>query len=316
MSLVKSKRVKLLKSAFGDCVLDAGSENISFHCPKCNDGRRDKYKLVVHLETGWFHCWVCGLAGKNISFLFRKYASSYANQCYEIFDVQRNPLVPIEPEVEPVRLPEDAKLVLDSRDPDAKAIVSYLRNRGMTKLDMYRWRVCFSNEFRFRRKAIFPSFDAEGKVNYYVARAIDETKYKYTNAKVPKTTVIFNELDVDWRQPVILVEGVFDAVKCPDNAIPILGSTLPKHSILHQTLKKYQSTVLLSFDEDAEQKAHRVCMSLTKAGCDVYKAKILGPDLGSMTKEDVLESLKTAKKWTTETLLNHKISQIKSGSIL
>jgi len=313
----KSKRKQLLRNAFGEGHVDASEKDMSLHCPKCNDGRRDKYKLIVHLETGWFHCWVCGLSGKNISYLFRKFAPSYFRECCELFEVKNTSQKPSdEPVVEPVKLPDDAMLVLDSKDPDARSIVAYLKGRGMSNIDIYRWRVCFSNEFRFRRKAIFPSFDADGKLNYYVARSIDDTKFKYSNAKVAKSTIIFNELDIDWRQPVILVEGVFDAIKCPDNTIPVLGSTLPKSSLLHKTLSKYQTPVIVAFDEDAEQKAHRVCGSLAKAGCDVYKAKISGGDLGSKKKEEAMASLETTQKWTTESLITHKISSIKSGSIL
>ncbi len=317
MSLEKTKRIKLLQSAFGAGFLESSGKNISFCCPNCKETRKEKKKLVVQLESGWFHCWVCGFSGKNITYLFKKFAPSHLRQCTETFDC-KPAYTRIQPDqvIERIDFPLDAKLIVTSNDPDARAIFSYLKSRGLTKSDMCRWRVCFSNEFKFRRKAIFPSFDLTGKINYYVARAIDEVKFKYTNAKVPKSDVIFNEVDIDWSRPVVLVEGVFDAIKCPDNAVPILGSTLPKKAILHEQLRRNLTPVIVALDEDAEEKSHRICSSLSKAGCNVYKTTISGHDLGSMNKEEARTALAQAKKWSTNSMISYKITSIESGSIL
>ena len=317
MSLEKNKRIKLLQSAFGSGFLETSGKNISFNCPHCKEKRKDKKKLVVQLETGWFHCWVCGFSGKNIGFLFRKYAPSFVDQCNKIFECKPFRQVS-QPEeiIEPLDFPVDAKLVVSSTDPDARAIVSYLKSRGLSIGDMCRWRVCFSNEYKFRRKAIFPSFDIDGNVNYYVSRAIEEKKFKYTNAKIPKSSIIFNELDIDWKQPVILVEGVFDAIKCPENTIPILGSTLPKKALLHQQLRRHLPPVIVALDEDAEKKSHRICASLSEAGCDVYKTTIKGKDLGEMSKDEASNALLKAVRWSRDSRISYKITSIKSGSIL
>ena len=318
MSIERSKRIKLLRSAFGLGSLESSGKNIAFWCPNCKESKRDKKKLVVHLETGWYHCWVCNLSGKNPVYLFRKFAKKYVDKCVEVFDCRpigsKTPADDVD--TQQLDFPDDARLVVESRDPDAREVFSYLKKRGMSTLDMYRWRVCFSNEFRLRRRAIFPSFDIDGKVNYYVARSIDDSFYKYNNAKVPKSSIIFNEVDIDWSQPVILVEGIFDAVKCPDNTVPVLGSSLPKKSLLFKMLSRNQSTVIVAFDEDAEMKAHRVCSILSKAGCDVFKTDILDGDLGSRSKTSALEALTTARRWSPDSRISYKISSIKSGSVL
>ena len=318
MSIERSKRIKLLQSAFGTGLLENSGKNVAFWCPNCKESKKDKKKLVVHVETGWYHCWVCSLSGKNPIYLFRKFAKKYASQCAEVFDCKSaGPAVSAADDpVVVVDFPDDARLIVESRDPDAREIFSYLKKRGMSTLDMYRWRICFSNEFRLRRRAIFPSFDIDGRVNYYVARSIDDSFYKYNNAKVPKSNIIFNEIDVDWTQPVILVEGIFDAVKCPDNTVPVLGSSLPKKSLLFKMLSRNQSTVIVAFDEDAETKAHRVCSALSKAGCNVFKTNVTGGDLGSKSRTSALESLSSAVRWSSDSRISYKISSIKSGSIL
>jgi len=316
VNLQKSRKIKLLQAAFGTGNLEPGEENLHLRCPVCKDSRREKKKLYVQLDTGWYNCWVCNISGKNINYLFRKYASSYASQCVELFPTNQN-LEPIQEEKKPVELPPDIKLLQSMLyDPDARDVEKYLRARGVSRADMYRWRICVSNDFKFRRKVIFPSFDTTGKLNYYTSRSIDETKFKYTNAKVPKKEIIFNEIDINWQDPIVLVEGVFDAIKCPDNAVVALGSTLSKKSALFQKLSKNQSTVIVAFDEDAADKSHRVCKLLNSAGCKVFRISVTGNDLGSRTKQEVKDLLQNIIPWTQELLISQKILGIKSGSIL
>jgi DNA primase len=314
-----SKKTALFEAAFGSGYMETGKVNFHVSCPSCKDGRKNKKKLYIELATGWYHCWVCGTSGKNINFLFRKFAKNYAPRCAQLFHEDRSytDQQALEEIILPPELPEDSVLLMSAKnDPDANDVKRYLKARGLTKMDMYRWRICVSNEFKFRRKAIFPSFTASGQLNYYTARCIDETKFKYKNADVPKRTVIFNEFDINWDEPIILVEGVFDAVKCPENTVPVLGSSLASGSNLFMRLKQHESTVIVAFDEDAESRIHDVCRRLSLAGCSVYNLTIKGNDLGSRTKSDVRDILATTARWTPVSFLNHKISKIKSGSIL
>ena len=50
--------------------------------------------------------------------------------------------------------------------------------------------------------------------------------------------IVFNELFVDWKEKVYLVEGIFDAIAVGMNAIPILGSTINENSNLFKKLIK------------------------------------------------------------------------------
>lgn len=313
----RSKKIQLLESAFGSGCLNIDGVNFLMCCPKCKDKRTSKKKLYIQLEDGWFHCWVCGLSGKNLNFLFRKFAPSRVSACQQLFPDQSTAAPILEEQIETPDLPDDLTLLMQAeQDPDARDVLNYLQERGLSRMDLYRWRVCVSNEYRFRRKAIFPSFGEDGQFNFYTARHIDETKFKYKNAKIPKRSIIFNEIDIDWNDPIILVEGVFDAVKCPDNAIPVLGSSLPTSSKLYKTLKQHGCTVIVAFDAGAEIKAHKVCNRLHLAGCNVYNLSVKGNDLGSRSKQEVRDILSQTKPWSRDSLICHKISSIKSGSML
>ena len=216
-------------------------------------------------------------------------------------------------------MPERAILlgIEDLKDPDISAVKSYLISRGLTKGDMLRWRICAVKSGDFRRKAIIPSFDYEGNINYFSARDIDSSKFKYKNAAAHKNEIVFNEVDIDWKKPILLVEGIFDAIKCPENTIPALGSELSKKSLLFQRLWENNCTVTVAFDPDLKEKSHKVCNLLYQAGLDV--SQVWAPkdkDFGEMTKKEVLETLKTAKRWSKEDHLFFKINNITSGSML
>ena len=314
MSLEQSKKISLLEQAFGRGVLEQAGSNLQLSCPGCKEIKANKKKLYVKLESGWYHCWVCGLSGKNINFLFKKFAANRLAACKELFPDDFHPV--ITEEIQAPELPNDTQLITQAvSDSDTRDVLEYLKLRGLSKMDMYRWRICVSGQFPFKRKAIFPSFSPTGELNYFTARCIDETKFKYKNAKVPKGSIVFNEFDIDWDQPVILVEGVFDAIKCPDNTVPILGSEISTRSEIFKRLKQNNSTVIVAFDADASSKSQNTCKKLHRAGCTVYNLAISGNDFGSRTKQEVKKMLRDIKPWSQISLLNHKISMIKSGSV-
>ena len=53
------------------------------------------------------------------------------------------------------------------------------------------------------------------------------SKFKYKNPPMSKDTVGF-ELFINWNEPIVLCEGVFDAIAIRNNAIPLLGKFLSK----------------------------------------------------------------------------------------
>ena len=39
-----------------------------------------------------------------------------------------------------------------------------------------------------------------GELNYFSARAIDDSRYKYINSKNKKIDIVFNEINIDWKK--------------------------------------------------------------------------------------------------------------------
>ena len=168
----------------------------------------------------------------------------------------------------------------------------------------------------FRRKAIIPSFDNEGNLNYYVARSIDDLgSFRYKNAKVSKEKVIFNEIDIDWKKPLVLVEGVFDAIKCPENTVPILGSSLSNRSNLFKKILEHQTSCIVALDPDLKMKAYKLASLLRSTGCLVRIAFAPpGKDMGDLSKKETSKILSLSKPYTDMMRLTQKISEIQSGS--
>ena len=62
----KAKKVSALKAAFGTIEVSRDGEDVSVKCPKCAKHGSSKKKLVINLDKGMYHCWVCGIKGRNI----------------------------------------------------------------------------------------------------------------------------------------------------------------------------------------------------------------------------------------------------------
>ena len=163
-----------------------------------------------------------------------------------------------------------------------------------------------------------PSFDSEGDLNYFTARSIDSNiQRKYLNSRAQKKNLIFNEINIDWKNEITLVEGPFDLVKCNRNAVPLLGSSLNETYALFKKIVQNKTPVLMALDPDAAQKSEDICKKLYSYGLDV---RVLDhenfEDVGSMSKEFFLKKRKEATPWTLEHGLYRLISKIKSGSLI
>jgi len=120
-------------------------------------------------------------------------------------------------------------------------------------------------------------------------------KPKYLFPHISKNDIIFNELFINWKGNVILVEGIFDALVTP-NAVPLLGKEL--HDLLLSKLIKNRSLVTLLLDGDSEgvKAAKQVARKLLKHGVPVdvvFCPK--NSDPSDLRKEKVKELLLTAK---------------------
>lgn len=268
---------------------ESGQE-LLFKCPSCNHHKR---KLSVNLDKNAFKCWICDYRGRNLRRLVRRYGSyvqlSKWDKITNRFDLANfADLFMDQPDREEeikVELPQEFR-TLTSKD---RPLISnpafrYLRERGLSKYDILKWKIGYCYEGQYRNRIIIPSFNDDGDTNYFIARSYSGDSYKYKNPRASKN-IVFNELFIDWDQDLVIVEGVFDAIVA-GNAVPILGSTLRADSRLIQKIVYNDTPVYIALDPDAEAKERKIIQTLLKYDIELYKIDVSGyEDVGSMPKE-------------------------------
>tara|TARA_B100001142_G_C13945039_1_gene504749 strand:- start:151 stop:549 length:399 start_codon:yes stop_codon:yes gene_type:complete len=130
---------------------------------------------------------------------------------------------------------------------------------------------------------------------------------KYKNPKVSKN-IIFNDLNIDWSDDIVLVEGAFDAMKCK-NAIPLLGSTLREASVLFQKICERKPDVYLALDSDVKDKEFGIANKLRSYGINAMSIPIAPyADIGEMPSTIVEERKQNADIVSEMDYLHYKLN--------
>lgn len=314
------EKIKFIESVFGAGRLSARSENIAVRCPVCESNDKTKRKLSVRLDDDLNHCWVCGWSARNLLPLLMKYGNSanvetYKREFLPLAQRKKDDVQIVLP-----TLPSDFKLLScheNSSDPDVKALLRYVDSRGLSSRDIAYYALGFSDEFKYRRRIIIPSFDSDGFLNYVVSRAIDEDVWmRYVNSENPKSEIVFNDLKIDWKRPLNIVEGPFDLMKCPDNSTCLLGSEMNETHRLFVKILENSTPVVVCLDRDARKKAERMANKLLSYDIDVSLASLADDrDPGDLSKKDILDVLGSAKKWSRDVFISSKIKSMKIGNL-
>jgi hypothetical protein len=72
-----------------------------------------------------------------------------------------------------------------------------------------------------------------------------------TSYGVDRKDIVYNEARIDWNQPVLLTEGIFDLAAYPHNCVPLLGKSLAAGGLVEQRLRRYRPPVIVGVDDDA-----------------------------------------------------------------
>lgn len=314
-----TKKIEFLISCFGENYkVSRDGNNVSFVCPNCGEANQKK-KLSISLETFMCHCWVCNLKGKTPYKIIKKYISSdLASKFLSEFSLsEKNEEGHVE---EKLVFPSEYKLLAaidDLYDPDDRDCIKYLASRGVSREKMWYHKIGKLKGYKWSRRVVFPSFDASQNLTFFVSRSIDDSSFiKYQNCSADKTKIIFDEIRIDYTEELLIVEGVFDLVKCPENSTCILGSSLRPEHALFQKIVKNQTPVILGLDADMLDKSYAIAKLLNSYGIQV-KILNLGnySDIGSMTEEIVRQKCLEAPIYSSHNRLQHLIGTISSGSI-
>ena len=289
-----------------------------FYCPYCE---HHNPKMSVNINKNVFKCWVCDTSGMDIWRLIRRFGDESDKRRWRsltsTIDASEHNIFDLFGEKEEseeqitICLPEEfVSLANNTLPPTAIPALRYLHSRGVSKKDIVRWKIGYCSRGEFSGRIVFPSFDAIGDVNYYVARTYTGDWMKYKNPSASKD-VVFNELFIDWGDRIFLVEGMFDAIATGQNAVPILGSTLSEKSKLFKKLVDNDTAVYIALDADAEKKSIKISNNLNKHGLEVYRVDTSGyEDVATMPKKVLDKRIKDATMITSEDTLIRAIRTI------
>ena len=197
--MYKYELVKLLEKVLYPSYEMKGGEH-AFHCPFCN---HHKKKLQVNFETQKWHCWVCNAGGHKIGILLRKINApkQIISEVLKILGDYKGVKNEKDEKTDyNVSLPQCYQpLWKPSTDPLYKNAISYLKRRGIGGIDILRYSIGYCSSNGYSNRIIIPSYDADGKLNYFVARDMfPNSKLKYKNPPMSKDTVCF-EMFINWN---------------------------------------------------------------------------------------------------------------------
>tara|TARA_Y100000114_G_C11732656_1_gene314444 strand:- start:214 stop:1143 length:930 start_codon:yes stop_codon:yes gene_type:complete len=266
-----------------------------------------KPKLQINIKTQKWHCWVSNQGGHNLYQLLKKLKAG-KEEFDELSDIVGKPKFKQTKEDKVVlRLPNDFKpMWVDDGNIIQKHAKVYLNKRGITSQDILRYSIGYCSEGLYGNRVIIPSYDSKGVLNYFVGRSIYEDGMKYKNPPVSKNIIGF-DLFINWDEPIILCEGVFDAIAIKRNAIPLFGKTIPK-KLMKKIYEKQIKTIYILLDSDAYWDSIKMTDVLMRNGINVQLVRLNDDDPSDMGFTKVTNLIKKSNKTSFSDLVRMKLN--------
>ena len=279
------------------------------YCPFCH---HHKKKLQVNLETQRYHCWVCDSKGRTISSLVRRLnpTQSHLNIIRKVYGEESYDYSTLEIEQVELKLPNEFQRLLPiPLKPSIiyKNALSYLRKRGIDNSVIQRYNIGYCEDGLYGGRIIIPSYSEEGKLNYFEARTFyDNVSLKYKKPPINRNVIMF-ESHINWKEPITLVEGVFDSFSLRINTIPILGKFVPT-KLKERIFLEGVSEVNIVLDSDAVSESIRWAKYFMDNGISVKNIIPTGKDIGEIGFRDSVTLLKRAPYTQWDSIVKDKLT--------
>jgi transcription elongation factor Elf1 len=320
----------MLVNLFGESKQGSYDNSITqyqFNCPHCAEEKGyvdNKYNLEISFAIGKFHCWACGIAGSISSLIRSKGGKEMYNEYFNIIsDIKESKYYNLDMfrdngdmfTEQYLKLPSTYKKI-DLNGKIDKQLKEYLEKRKISQdiIDYYNiGRTTWEEDYSWRNRIIFPSYNSAGDLNYFIGRTYKENdkRVKYKNCDADKSQIILHEDKIQWDADIFLVEGAIDCIYYP-NTISLLGKYLtPKMEIFKKLKEKAKARVIICLDGDTELKETKSIFSILNNGRlygNVYYIRLgteelpwkdFGEVYETQGKEGIIKAMKSMQKFST-----------------
>lgn len=280
-----------------------GGDEAMFHCPSCN---HRKQKLSINLVSHKFQCWVCEFRGNNVYPVIKKI--SPPTSFYEEYKKIGKPNTRFQQEIknESLSLPDGFHELSKSKSPLKKPALNYLYSRGLTDQDILKYNIGYCITGSCENMVVIPSYNENQELNFYVGRSYDPNSYrKHVLASSSKDIVGF-ELFVNWDLPIIICEGIFDAITARNNSIPLFGKKISKE-LIKKIIENNVKDIYLALDNDALKDALLHAETLMNYGKTVYMVELDGKDPNDLGYDHFTDLLNNTHPLTFQKLFERKV---------
>ena len=283
-------------------------DNYAFHCPFCNHRKPKLEVKIVSDEKGHnpWECWVCNTRGRTIKSLLRQMKIGKEEAIEVLKYVKKGDKITYH-DLEVVELPKEFQPLYSASTTSiiANKIKKYLYRRGLSDNDFIKYNIGYCMTGDYGGRIIIPSYNENNQLNFFVGRTFEDAFMKYKNPSASKDIVVFENM-INWNQPIILVEGVFDAMAVKRNAVPILGKTLSK-SLMKKLVSSKVQDIYIALDKDAEKKAVSYSEQFLSMGKRVFFVNMLDKDPSEMGFANFTKLVQQAEEMTFSDLLKYKL---------
>ncbi len=252
-----------------------------------------KFKLSISPEKQCYHCWKTDESGSLWRLVAKINGCSKKEALEEIYTIDsidcfESKLEQFKSQINKQQkikkkkfldYPEGFKFInYDSvGEINIRALKYCIKER---KIDPIKWKLGYCHEGKYDRRLIIPFYDKNGKLIYFIARALYNQNNKYVNPfDVKKEEVLFSR---DWdfnNKDVIIVEGALDAmilIELGFNAVSIQGKSISTSQI--NMLRMSRNMVLgLDNDEPGKNAIKSNIMTLEDEG--IHNVKYVFPPI-------------------------------------
>ena len=308
--MVNQLLVTLVNSVLGSGKATARN-NYAYHCPFCH---HHKPKMEVNLtenkegKNPW-HCWACDVKGTTIYSLFKqlKVEASKFTELKSLVKTSKS--IKHTQVVNSVSLPKEFISLIDANLSEIKTrhAMAYLKSRNINQHDILKYNIGYCETGLYANMIIIPTYDKDGRLNYFTARSFEKEPYiKYRNPSASRD-IIPNEHLINWKVPIVICEGLFDAIAIKRNAIPLLGKNI-QSSLMKKIVTSFVNKIYIALDKDAMKQALRFCENLMAEGKEVYLVDMQDKDPSEMGFKNFTKLIQSTTPLTYSGLLERKLS--------